>query len=342
MKRAATELAVLALGLSLLAFAIFNAPATDSGPAPLPEFPALRVTDSGPYHVLSDAADEDVRHLVHVLENLRQQFRQEFATLLDPGQPPGPTEVLFFNHESDYRAYIRRVAPALAGSAGCYVSTADRLAILNQAAVADFARARQQIEARQRPLAHWTTADPAQRFQAATRLTEWRAALATEASATTDRLIRHEGAHQLFHVYTIESRFPVEPTWLTEGLAQYCETTPIGAPHEPLRKTLRQARDAGQLIPLTVLLNHRDPAGFFALGEGKTELAYAESWALTYFLRQQNRTGFDNLLRHYRALACREETLAEPGTVLVETLGTDLAQVDAQWQEFLDSLLSLR
>jgi len=335
---AAGELLVLAAGLTLLGLAIFNTPSTDAGHASPPDFPGFRVTDTGSYRVLSDAGVDDVQHLVKVLDELRQQFRQEFAALLDPGHSPGTTEVLFFNRESDYRAYTRRVAPALAGSAGCYVSTADRLAILNQVVAGDYARAQQQIEVRQNRLAGWTDADPAQRLQAAAHLTEWRNALAAEARASTDRLIRHEGAHQLCHAYRLESKFPVEPTWLTEGLAEYCETTPIGAPHEPLLKTLRQAHSAGTLIPLATLLNHRDPAGFFALGDDKLELAYAESWALASFLRQHHRTGFDNLLRHYRVLTSRDETLAQPGTLLVETLGTDLAQLNAQWQQFLRDL----
>jgi hypothetical protein len=326
MKRAATELAVLALSLSLLACAVYQAPANQ--PTGCSEFPDWRATDSGHYRVLSDASAADVRHVAQVLTELHTQFRQEFAALLGSGHSPGKTEVLFFNHKADYRAFVHRVAPALAGSAGCYVSAEDRLAILNQTGNTEPIRSRQQRLA--------DVADPAQRFQAATYLSAWRNVVAAEARASTDRLIRHEGAHQLFHAYRLESHFPVEPTWLTEGLAEYCETAPIGAPHVPLLKTLRQARDAGTLIPLDVLLNHRDPAGFFALEQ--TELAYAESWALTYFLRQHNRTGFDNLLRHYRALTTREDTLTEPGTVLVETLGTDLAHFESDWHSFLAGL----
>jgi hypothetical protein len=324
------ELLVLAAGLALLGCAIFNTPSTDAGHATLPQLPSFRITDTGNYRVLSDATDADVRHIVQVLDELRQQFRQEFAALLDPGHSPGPTEVLFFNRESDYRAYTRRVAPALNGSAGCYVSTANRLAILNQTADTDSIRVRQQRLA--------GVTDTAQRFQAAAYLTAWHNAVEAEARASTDRLIRHEGTHQLCHAYALESQFPVEPTWLTEGLAQYCETTPIGAPHEPLLKTLRQARTTGTLIPLAVLLNHRDAAGFFALGDDKLELAYAESWALTFFLRQHHRPSFDGLLRHYRALTRRDETLADLGTLLVETLGTDLPHLDAEWQSFLAAL----
>lgn len=349
---AAAELAVLAGGLILLTFAVFNVPATDAGHAPLTappdaallaQFPSLRVTESGQYRVLSDASDAEVRHVVQLLDELHAQFRQQFAALLDPGQCPGNIRVVFFSHADDYRAYAQRVAPALAGSDGCYDSTENRLAILNQAGNPAFARARQQIEVRQQRLARWTTPDATQRLQASARLSEWRDTVASEARASTDRLIRHEGAHQLFHAYGIESKFPVEPTWLTEGLAQYCETAPLGASHPPLVNNLVRARDAGTLIPLATLLNHRDPAGFFALGNGHTELAYAESWALTYFLMQPDRCyGFENFIRHYRDLRLPSAAVAEqqrdPAAVLAEHLGTSLPALESQWQKFISDL----
>jgi len=110
MQRATTEIAALAAGLSLLACAVFNVPATDASRAPLIEFPSFRATDIGRYHVLSDATDDNVRHLVQQLDNLHAQFRQKFAALCETGHSPDKIEVLFFDRESDYLAFTRRVA----------------------------------------------------------------------------------------------------------------------------------------------------------------------------------------------------------------------------------------
>jgi hypothetical protein len=336
MKRAAAEIIALATGLTLLALAIFSVPADETARS------SFRATASGNYHVLSDASPDEVRHLIETLTDLHAQFRQEFASLLDPGRSPGKIPVLFFNREADYRDYVRRVAPALAGSDGCYLSAENRLAILNQSGRAEFARARQQLDHRQDRLARWADADAPQRLQAAARLRQWREAVAGEARASTDRLIRHEGAHQLFHAYGIESRFPVEPTWLTEGLAQYCEPAQLGAIHEPLVQSLRRARDAGTLIPLTTLLNHRDPAGFFAFDENRRELAYAESWALVWFLMQHHRQGVGDFIEHYRNIetssAADAELKREPGQRLAEFLGVGRETLEAQWQALVAGL----
>ena len=127
-----------------------------------------------------------------------------------------------------------------------------------------------------------------------------RSDLTFEAKAMNERLIRHEGAHQLFHAYGIHSRYGIEPTWLTEGLAEYCEPGEIGRYHFALADRITRAREKGQFLPLKTLLTHRDPSGFFALGESNVEVAYAESWALVYMLMQDDtRARFFNYLKSY-------------------------------------------
>ncbi len=335
MKRAAAEIISLAAGLTLLALVAFHPPATEPAPA------ALRLTETGHYRVFSDASPHEVQHLVETLADLHAQFRQAFTPLLDdPARSPVTIQVLFFNRESDYRDYLRRVAPALAASDGCFLPAENRLAILNQTGRAGFARARQPLDPRQHQLAG--AADTAQRLQAAARSDQRRDAATEEARASTDRLIRHEGAHQLFHAHGIESKFPVEPTWLTEGLAQYCEPSQLGAIHGPLVKSLRRARDAGTLVPLTTLLNHRDPAGFFALDDAHCNVAYAESWALVWLMMRNHRPGFFDLIRHYRGIqtadAANTERKRDPVATLTGALGADASQLESEWQTFLAGL----
>ncbi len=336
MKHAASEITALAAALTLLALVILHSPAAE--PAPV----ALRLTETGRYRVFSDASPNEVQHLVEILDSLHAQFRQQFAPLLDPSRSPGQIEVLLFSHQPDYRDYLHRVAPALAASDGCFLPAENRLAILNQTGRAEFARARQPLDHRQRPAAGSADADASQRFQAAARPDQRRDAATEEARTSTDRLVRHEGAHQLFHAYGIESKFPVEPTWLTEGLAQYCEPSPPGAVHEPLIKSLRRARDTGTLIPLARLLGHRDPAGFFALDDAKCNVAYAESWALVWLMMRNHRPGFFNLIRHYRSIQTAADADAErkrdPVATLTGALGADASQLESEWQTFLAGL----
>jgi hypothetical protein len=335
--RPALELLALATGLASLAFAFVGVPASPASP------PAMRQIERDGFDILSDAGDADVVRVERVLADLRAQFEQQFAPLILDKPVRGKIHLLLFNSEPDFRAYTQRAAPALAGSAGFYTSTGNRLVILNQAGSSHFARVRSQLTRRQRELERWITANPEQRVQAAARLNAWRDELDSEARASTDRLARHEGAHQLFHVYHIESPQPVEPTWLTEGLAEYCEPTQLGAFYESLAERVAHARDAGTLLPLHVLLNHRDDAGFFALPAEQTETAYAESWALTYFLMQEHRCdAFFGFINHYRGVCLPgtavEERQRDVASVLTGYLKADYQTLESQWRTFVNSL----
>ncbi len=342
--RAAVELAALTLSLALVALVFLHAPSTDGNVAALSEeFPGFQCVENDAYTVIGDVAEEDLHHTLQVLADLQSQFRQHFAPVIGSDKPPHRTSVILFNTEAGYRAYARRVAPALVNSGGFFASTHNRLAILNQTASASFAHTRCQIERRQRRLNCWLSSDSEQRLQASTRLAEWRSEMAGEARAATDRLIRHEGAHQLFHAYGVESPLPVEPTWLTEGLAQYCEPAPIGACHQPLLERLVHARRAGMLVPLRTLLNHRDPAGFFVLTGDQVEIAYAESWALTRFLMDESRRAdFFEFIKHYQhvppSAGGNEEFQLDVAPQLAGYLRTDFKTLEAQWLTYVNSL----
>lgn len=272
----------------------------------------MRTIDSADFNIQTDAGPEDVAHLECVLRELRAQFLETFSPLLRQEPVPGKIRLVFFNSEANFREYARRVAPALAGSAGFYASSDDRLAVLNQAGSSGFTRVRDQLTTRQRHLA------PDERIQAAA----WRDELDNEARASTDRLLRHEGAHQLFHACRIESPQPVEPTWLTEGLAQYCEPASLGAFYDSLAQRVRHARDTGTLLPMDRLLNHRDTAGFFALPADQIETAYAQSWALVYWLMDCHRDEFFDYIRQCQADQCP----ALP------------ASLQSQWQTYINNL----
>jgi hypothetical protein len=163
-----------------------------------------------------------------------------------------------------------------------------------------------------------------------------------EAKSMTERLIRHEGAHQLFHSYRVHSRSGLEPTWLTEGLAEYCEPHQVGGYHFALASRLAKERDSSSLLPLRTLLSHNDPAGFFSLGEDNIDVAYAQSWALVYFLMQDEfRNGFYKFIQSYRD---REDSGrattndADPITVLESCLKTDLNTLEKRWQKFVSRM----
>ena len=299
------------------------------------EFPQYHFVKSPPYTIVTDESFGEVQKILVVLADLREQLHQRFAPLIKRDGELRNIHVVFFGSEEAFRKYALRVAPSFVNSAGFFSSGENRLALLNQLGTSRYADAQVRLGERSRRFSNFAGAGP--------QLAALRSDMTTEAKSMNERLIRHEGAHQLFHAYHVHSRFGLEPTWLTEGLAQYCETPEIGRYHATLADRVMRARKAGQLLPLKTLLNHRDPSGFFALGERNIELAYAESWALVYMLMQDDcRVRFFDYIKSYRDVdnyrAAQAVEKTEPEKLLEARLKMDLNTLESQWDSFITHL----
>jgi Protein of unknown function (DUF1570) len=307
------------------------------------QFPQFHFARVSPYSVVTDAPYAEVERTMRLLTQLRKQFAQHFAALIRPGHTPQNIQIVFFSTEEPFRIYARKVAPGLTGSAGFYSASENRLVLLNQLGTQQYAKVRDGLAQRRRAVESRPDIDPDDRHQASTRLATLTSEMTYQAKAMTERLVRHEGAHQLIAAYGIQSRYGIEPTWLGEGLAQYCEPVEIGAYHAALAERLTKVRDDGRLLPLKTLLNHRDAAGFFSLGDQKVETAYAESWALTYFLLQgSHRVEFFDYIKSLRDIDTDAAAItaykAEPATLLLSALGTDFNTLETQWLKFVTRL----
>jgi len=296
------------------------------------EFPEFHFVKSPPYTIVTDESFGEVQKILTVLADLREQLHQRFAPLIKQEGDLKNINVVFFGSEEAFRKYALRTAPSFVNSAGFFSSGENRLALLNQLGTSRYTDAQGRLEERSRRLSNFAQAGP--------QLAALRSDITSEAKSMNERLIRHEGAHQLFHAYHVHSRFGLEPTWLTEGLAQYCETPEIGRYHATLADRVTRARKAGQLLPLKTLLNHRDSSGFFALGEGNIELAYAESWALVYMLMQDEyRDRFFDYVKSYRDVenyrAAHAIEKVEPETLLEAQLKMNLNTLESQWDSFI-------
>jgi hypothetical protein len=299
------------------------------------EFPRFHFVKSPPYTIITDESYGEAQKILGVLTQLREQFRGTFGPLIKQDGELRDIHVVFFGSEEAFHNYARRVAPAFVNSAGFFSSGENRLALLNQFGTSRYAQARGHLDERARTFGEYAATGQ--------QLAALRSGITSEAKSMNERLIRHEGAHQLFHAYRIHSRYGLEPTWLTEGLAQYCETPDIGRYHYVLADRVVRARKAGRLVPLKTLLNHREAAGFFGFGEGDIELAYAESWALVNRLMQDDlRASFFDYLKSYRdvaddrAVAAVEK--AAPETLLEAHLKTDLNSLEHQWDSYITHL----
>ncbi|NQU11661.1 DUF1570 domain-containing protein [bacterium] len=309
---------------------------TDADLALCAEFPAYHFVKQPPYSLVTDEPYDRVERTMGLLRRLGDEFAREFASLLRPDPSAPGIQIVFCGREADFRRYARRVAPGLVNSAGFYCAPENRLVLLNQLGSAHYEQTQERLRPPQAD--DWRYAAPGGRE----RLAAARSRVTAEARAMTERLVRHEGAHQLLARQGIPSRRGLEPTWLTEGLALYCETEPIGRHHPALARILAMRRRSGHPIPLRTLLNHRHPDGFLALGE-PAETAYAQSWALTSALLQgRYRDRLLALVRFYRDVGTESVASAvqrtEPAELLCDHLGLDWATLEAEYERFLNRL----
>lgn len=156
--------------------------------------------------------------------------------------------------------------------------------------------------------------------------------------------IVHEATHQLAYNCGLQTRFADNPVWVSEGLAMYFETpdlrnskgwSSIGAIN---RTRLIQYRKYVPRRPPQALesllrddARFRDPAS--ALD------AYAEAWALNYFLL---RTRSKEYAAYLKVLAAKPPVVYDdPETRLDEfraAFGSDLGKFDAEFQRYLKKL----
>jgi hypothetical protein len=298
------------------------------------EFPQFHFVKIPPYTIVTDESYGEVQRILGLLSSLREQFLQSFAPLIRDRNEQKGIHVVFFGSEKAFRQYAVHAAPAFVNSAGFYSSRENRLALLNQLGTARYSEAKTRLDERGRQLSRSASAGA--------QIAAIRSDLTLEAKAMNERLIRHEGAHQLFRAYHIHSRLGIEPTWLVEGLAQYCETAEIGRFHFVLADRISTARAKGQFLPLKTLLDHRDPSGFFALGDAKLEVAYAESWALVYMLMQdESRERFFSYLKSYRDLNDDRASAAleaDPAGILEKHLNMDFNTLERKWNSFISHM----
>lgn len=167
------------------------------------------------------------------------------------------------------------------------------------------------------------------------------AILSQPAAERTVATIIHEATHQLAYNSGLEARFADNPFWVSEGIAIYFETPDlqsskgwrgIGGVNRPnlfnFRKTLRDRPEDSLTTLLSDDKRFRNPA--------TAADAYAESWALNYFLL---RTREAKYIDYVRELA-RQPQLVEEGAefrlaMFKKHFGNDLGELNTEFLRYM-------
>jgi hypothetical protein len=156
--------------------------------------------------------------------------------------------------------------------------------------------------------------------------------------------IVHEATHQLAFNSGLQVRYADLPLWVSEGLAIFFETPDLGSAKgwrtiggvnrvnlTNFRKYLR-TRPADGLVTLLA-----DDKRFREAGTGAD--AYAESWALTYFLLQTRK---DAYVKYLQAMAEQAPLVDVPADERIarfkQHFGDDLAGLDAEFLRYMRSV----
>lgn len=219
---------------------------------------------AAPYLFVTDADFNTIYDLYQILSQVSDEFRQTFSPVIEPVEGSHHLRVCFFLAYQDYLAEANKYGdPILINSAGFFSKTHDTLFLYDR------------------------TRHAGQAGPAPARLDRSHSIAQSVAAIT-----RHEAAHQLAAALNVLPRYDRVSFWLQEGLAQYYETTPPGAPDPDKLALLRQARATSSLIPWTELLA-LDSAETLANSSTREQLAYAQAWLLCrHFLERERRPGF--------------------------------------------------
>lgn len=151
----------------------------------------------------------------------------------------------------------------------------------------------------------------------------------------------HEATHQIAFNSGLHTRYADNPRWLTEGMAMFFEVPDldsrsgwktIGRVNAPRRKDFREtSRSPREAVPLAELIRSDE----VFLKEGKTRAAYAESWALTFYLLKTRR---EDVVSYLKTIQKKPRLIADSPDVRLrefEEVFGESETLEREWKKWM-------
>lgn len=305
------------------------------------EYPAFEFHKAPPYTVISDAPYFEVEQAIAALHRQYREIVAVFDPLIEDARRREDIQVLFFSRRHDFETYRVRYASNMVGVSAFYSLELDRLVVYHAAESEAVADAHDRLGVEERRVRNQYAGRPDLEPQIQHWKSEMERSIAVFAHEQTLRSIRHEGAHQLLFSLGVHAAEAPYAEWLYEGLAAWCETSPVGRFNSERVEVLKEARALGAWISLEDLMSRRSPSGFLAMEDpARVALAYAESWALVFYLMEYpRRFAFFEYLRFLRSRENWDEAYAaSPLTLLCRFLDVKPKIFEADWKKWCDTL----
>jgi len=306
-----------------------------------------------PYYVVSTVESSDLVLYFKTLRNFCSEFSMRFLDLIDTEKPAPPLGVLIFGSYDDFLKFAG--LPKGTNMAGFYMPEKKFLVLFNVKEVdqirffvgrAEYfekkignAKTQAELYAGGASSGKWAFYDAVEKIQF--KLEEERTRVESWARERTIETLRHEGGHQLFDLLGIDSGTVYRGAWLSEGLAEYVSTDPIGGPNQERLTSLKEELKGGRsLMPLQYLLSIKSGAGIRKLQDPNyLLLGYAQSWGLVHFLMEEYPDQFMGYLRELRTVG-KDYDAQKDIALLEKHIGKPVRELDAEHEKHIRKLIA--
>ncbi len=307
-----------------------------------------------PYHIVSTVESSDLVLYLKTLREFCSDFSMRFLNLIDTEKPAPALGVVIFGSYDDFLHCSG--LPKGSNMLGYYMPDKKFLALFNvkETDIVRFFIGRSEfienhIGAAKTAVELYSSTDSAGKwafydfieklqFKSETdrmRVESW-------ARERTMETIRHEAGHQLFDLLGIDSGSVYRGAWLSEGLAEYVSTNPIGEIDNERLMSIKKEFEAGHhLMPLQFLMSIKNGAGIRKLQDPNfILLGYAQSWALVHFLMEKYPEQF---LGYIRAVmkAGKDHDAQKDISLLEKHVGKPLSALDAEYERHIRKAMAL-
>ncbi|OGW81572.1 MAG: hypothetical protein A3G33_02025 [Omnitrophica bacterium RIFCSPLOWO2_12_FULL_44_17] len=308
--------------------------------------PGFEFRHKGLYQILASEKDPvELKLYLKSLDLFYQDFVRNFFDLIDLTKQPEALDVIIFGTRKEFDDMLTELNIHIRSNPiGFYEFKAKKLVFYNAKTDRDIMAALSQNKGFQVQMAGMMKnltagSQMGEVDRAATQAEKTELRILSEARNRTGKVIRHEGAHQLFHLFGITPFEIYQGGWLIEGLAVYCETDPIGDPHEERLIQLKYELEKSELLPLEYIMNFDRGIGLHELDPKYANLTYAESWVFIYFLlHSEYRDRFLNFIREIRKQGPEYDVKAEKA-LLEKNLAKSLKEIEPTFFSFTKQLI---
>ena len=259
------------------------------------EYPLHTPIVKGKYLILSDAHSQETQKFAPALDKLFVNFVTEMHDCGISDTVESRPHICFFKNRAAYMNATRKNSKGFHDSLGYFSPVKNCIFFFSRKSSIEGLEAMEKFDTHRQKSKENYQGDQLDNYLAVIRREEQK--YLKKLDEETLCTLRHEGTHQLAHMYGLHSTRGFEKRWLTEGLAQYFETEEPGMPRPQKKSMLVTYMHEGKLFNWEKLINN-DEETFLSNGNKHRQLAYSQSWLLVRYLMKNHKKEFFNFIKY--------------------------------------------